>query len=307
MPNLPESQTFSPVLRWETDTVALGGPGGPMNVPLQQLVNRTAYLKAQVDAISLLLGLGSGGMAAINNLTSTSTTSPLAANQGRVLKDLYDIIAAAVANKLDSSAYNDHYKGLHPNPVSLQTTHPTAISGDYALVDTGTGTDAVAYYWDVDDGWVTNGSTVSLTDTDALAEGSTNFYCTNIRVRQALVRENASVTTGAIAANAVEVGNITIATRYQLLHIITSDACRVRLYTSVNQRNADINRAIGTDPTGNHGLMFEFITSPVLLSADLSPIVDGFSGTADIPYSITNLSGVAKPITVTLNHVKTGE
>ena len=80
----------------------------------------------------------------------------------------------------------------------------------------------------------------------------------------------------------------------------------MRLYTSTAKRDADLTRLIGTDPTGNHGLLFEFISSTELLSADLSPVVDGFAETAAIPYSITNLSGATQTITVTLNHVKTG-
>ena len=55
MTNLTEHLQFPAVMRWETNTVALGGAGGPMNVPLQQLTNRTAWLKAQVDAINLIL------------------------------------------------------------------------------------------------------------------------------------------------------------------------------------------------------------------------------------------------------------
>lgn len=120
------------------------------------------------------------------------------------------------------------------------------------------------------------------------------------------IRENVTFTSGSIVANASASGTVSISSRYQLLQITTSHPCRVRLYTSTAKRDADLTRSIGTDPTGNHGLIFEFISTADLLNADLSPVVDGFADTAAIPYSITNLSGATQTITVTLNHVKTG-
>lgn len=120
------------------------------------------------------------------------------------------------------------------------------------------------------------------------------------------IREDVTFTSGSIVANASVSGTVNIASRYQLLHITTNHPCRVRLYTSAAKRDADLTRPIGTDPEGNHGLMFEFISTTGLLSADLSPLVDGFADTAAIPYSITNLSGATQTITVMLNHVKTG-
>lgn len=120
------------------------------------------------------------------------------------------------------------------------------------------------------------------------------------------IREDVTFTSGSIVANASASGTVSISPRYQLLQITTSHPCRVRLYTSTAQRDADLTRPMGTDPTGNHGLLFEFISSTELLSADLSPLVDGFADTSAIAYSITNLSGATQTINVTLNHVKTG-
>jgi len=120
------------------------------------------------------------------------------------------------------------------------------------------------------------------------------------------IREGVTFTSGSIVTNTSVSGTVSISPRYQLLQITTNHPCRVRLYTSTAKRDADLTRSIGTDPQGNHGLMFEFISTADLLSADLSPLVDGFADTAAIPYSITNLSGATQTITVTLNHVKTG-
>ncbi len=120
------------------------------------------------------------------------------------------------------------------------------------------------------------------------------------------IREDVTFSVAALANNATTSNTVNIASLYQLLQITTNHPCRVRLYTSTTKRDADLTRPIGTDPEGNHGLMFEFISITELLSADLSPLVDGFADTAAIPYSITNLSGVTQTISVTLNHVKTG-
>jgi hypothetical protein len=43
------SQWEAGIFQIETNTPALGGPGGAVNLPLLQLANRTQYLKGQVD------------------------------------------------------------------------------------------------------------------------------------------------------------------------------------------------------------------------------------------------------------------
>ena len=137
-------------------------------------------------------------------LTSNSVLNALSANQGRILKNSVDalptvensltsdssinaasvhqvkIVSDAIALKLDASSYNDYNKGLYATFGALTTAHPTATSGSYALVDAGVGVDADFYYFDPTDGWLTNGS-MSLANTDALVEGSTNLYFTNAR------------------------------------------------------------------------------------------------------------------------------
>lgn len=120
------------------------------------------------------------------------------------------------------------------------------------------------------------------------------------------IREDVTITAATLANNISITGVVNIASRYQLLQITTNYPCRLRLYTATAKRDADVGRAVGTDPTGNHGLMFEFISATGLLSADLSPLVDAFSDTSAVAYSITNLSGATQTISVTLNHVKTG-
>ncbi|MGQ7814568.1 hypothetical protein ACUTAH_02640 [Metapseudomonas furukawaii] len=116
---------------------------------------------------------------------------------------------------------SSHFKGLFASLEALQTAFPSAVSGDYADVDAGAGTDVQRYLWDPsDEAWVaqaagggsmtpaevkaayesnpdTNafsdaekaklagiatGATANA-DTDSLAEGSSNQYFTAARVR----------------------------------------------------------------------------------------------------------------------------
>lgn len=131
-----------------------------------------------------------------------------------------------------------HFKGLHASLAALQAAHPTAVAGDYADVDAGAGVDVVRYLWDVTDSeWVaqaaaggsmtaaqvktayeSNPDTNAFTDsektklagvaagatanpdTDSLAEGSTNKYFTESRVRSAVLTGISLLTGGAINA-----------------------------------------------------------------------------------------------------------
>ena len=111
-----------------------------------------------------------------DSLSSDSTSHAVSVHQAKLLND-------ALGLKLDASAYNNYYKGSYSSLGALQSAHPTSTSGCYALVDAGSGQDAQVYVWDAQDGWVLSSSSGSLANTDALAEGSTNLYFTETRVR----------------------------------------------------------------------------------------------------------------------------
>lgn len=120
------------------------------------------------------------------------------------------------------------------------------------------------------------------------------------------VRQSVShLTASSLAPNAQELTSITLAKSYRLLSCATSVPARVRLYDRAAKQTADASRSIGTIPTGDHGLEYEFVGSSTLLSADASPAVIGSSmessPSALIPLTIDNLSGLSQQITVTLN------
>jgi hypothetical protein len=122
-------------------------------------------------------------------------------------------------------------------------------------------------------------------------------------------RASAAKTTASLAAGASETGTITLAKSYRLLRLSTNRPARVRLYTTAAKRDADAARPIGTDPTGDHGLVLEFASTASMLAADLSPQADGSnleaSPTAAIPISITYLDAGAGTVTATLTYLTT--
>lgn len=101
--------------------------------------------------------------------------------QAQALLNRTAYLNSALANKLDASAYMQHYRGKFVSLVALETAIPTGSDGDYAIVDTGAGNDAVYYIWDVQDGWV-SGGTISGSTTDDITEGASNLYFNQSRV-----------------------------------------------------------------------------------------------------------------------------
>lgn len=89
-------------------------------------------------------------------------------------------------SKLDAADYNDRFKGKYTSLVNLEAAYPFANDGDYAIVDTGSGSSALEYIWDTDEGWV-KGNEIGPSTTDALAEGSSNLYFTVARVLATLL------------------------------------------------------------------------------------------------------------------------
>lgn len=165
------------------------------NAPTPQLADRVLGVVSG-EAKNILLSVLQDLVATqvIDALNSTSTTSALSANQGRLLNDTLGL-------KLDASAHNDYYKGAYASLAALQSAHATSTSGSYALVDAGSGQDAQVYVWDTQDGWVLSGSSGSIANTDALAEGSSNLYFTEQRVRDTALTGLSLATGTAITAS----------------------------------------------------------------------------------------------------------
>lgn len=121
-------------------------------------------------------------------------------------------------------------------------------------------------------------------------------------------RATAAKTTASLANAARESGTVTLtgAAAFRVYKVAGDRACRVRLYTTTAKRDADASRAIGVDPTGDHGLLMDVVLTASVLSLELSPIVDGYlPGTAGtLPITIDNLSGSTGTVTATLTYVR---
>jgi len=143
----------------------------------------------------------------IPGLFGLTDAKPIFKDEGILLgkASVINVIGNAINAVLESGVLtltcniSEKYKGIYANLAALESAHPTANSGDYALVDSGEESNALAYFWDADDGWVTNDNYVSLTDTDALTEGSSNLYFTSARAISAVTS-----TINAAVASALE-------------------------------------------------------------------------------------------------------
>jgi hypothetical protein len=74
-------------------------------------------------------------------------------------------------------------------------------------------------------------------------------------------------------------GNIDLlpsATAARLLKISTSKRARVRVYGDATKRGADVGRAIGVEPSGDHGVLLDYAATvaPSGMVGELSPAVD---------------------------------
>lgn len=93
-----------------------------------------------------------------------------------------------------------------------------------------------------------------------------------------------------------------MAPQFSVLHLNCGAAdLRVRLYASAAHRSADASRAVGTDPTGDHGLLLEFVSTAGLTSAWLSPVPVGYlTSGSTAPIRIDNVGASAATATITL-------
>lgn len=115
-----------------------------------------------------------------HNVTKSQVGLSNVDNTSDADKPISTATQTALDLKLDAADYNDRFKGKFTSLANLQSAHPTANDGDYAIVDAGSGTDALEYIWDTNEGWV-KGNSPGAATTDALTEGSTNLYWTVAR------------------------------------------------------------------------------------------------------------------------------
>lgn len=114
------------------------------------------------------------------------------------------------------------------------------------------------------------------------------------------IREAITANTSSLANNASQALTVTGYKSYSLTKIYTSHACWVRLYTTLADQQADINRPI----TENAGLGIGIVAEVVSTGAgtiNLAPIATGANNETPVStnmyVTITNLSGAPASIT----------
>lgn len=122
------------------------------------------------------------------------------------------------------------------------------------------------------------------------------------------VRASFAHITSALAANATESGAVTAFPGWRVIRLVTSRPARVRLYPTVAQRDADLNRGVGVAPQGNSGRLLEVVTYAGALTWDMNPTVDlASANTLDPTFfaSVTNRDSVTGPVVTTYTYVRT--
>ena len=121
-------------------------------------------------------------------------------------------------------------------------------------------------------------------------------------------RTTATVSTSSIENSATANVSITGFKGYNLYKVQSSHAAWIRIYTSNAARTADSSRSQGTDPTPDVGIVTEVITNGAQ-TVVLAPAVVGFNDespvTTSVPLAVTNLSGGANIVAVTITLVQT--
>lgn len=152
------------------------------------------------------------------------------------------------------------------------------------------------------------GSNTSIQATDTVLAALANLQA-QISAGSTPVRATVTKATATIAVGVVESGVVAMAKSYRVTKIVTDRPARVRLYATIAQRDADASRAIGTAPSGDHGLLMEVITGNGALTMIMTPQADGtnFEATPDanIPYCITNLDASTSSVSVTFTYIRT--
>lgn len=83
-------------------------------------------------------------------------------------------------------------------------------------------------------------------------------------------------------------GTLALGKAYRLEKLIVNKACRLRLYSTPEQRAADGDRDRDEDPQGNHGCIAEMIMTVDLLELILLPAPHGYTENGSTYFSIVN-------------------
>ena len=119
------------------------------------------------------------------------------------------------------------------------------------------------------------------------------------------IQENAARVTVTISSptGVTVTGTATLSSVARLLTMATTKPCRLRLYTTVANRNADLSRLVAQYPPPGSGLLFEGVTDPTLTGFDCGPVPELFNNESTvgntIAYTLEPATAVATSATLT--------
>jgi VCBS repeat-containing protein len=121
-------------------------------------------------------------------------------------------------------------------------------------------------------------------------------------------RTTASFTSDSLAEGATDSGKqLPIGKCVSVLKIQTSRPAWVRVYSTPAHQTADAARSQTADPTGEHGVLLEVITTSGNLTLDLNPAAMVFSldggQTENVNVTVKNLDSSAGTVVVTVTFV----
>lgn len=122
------------------------------------------------------------------------------------------------------------------------------------------------------------------------------------------VRASFDHTTAPLASGFTETGSIDAFPGWRVIRLETNRPARIRVYPTIAQRDADLDRAIGVKPQGNSGRLLEVVSYTGELEWDMNPTVDLASADPSDPtffVSVTNLDTVTGTVVTTYTYVRT--
>lgn len=147
MANLTETPTYEAgIYRFEATDPVQGGPGGIDNLPTNQLANRTAWLKAQVEAILLDIAAIESGYATAASLAghTSNTSNPHGTTKAHV--GLGSVMNYGVATQAEAEAGAIDTKYMTPLRAkqAISALVPAASDTAAGLIEHATAAEAQA-------------------------------------------------------------------------------------------------------------------------------------------------------------------
>lgn len=175
-------------------------------IPINQLVSDPPLVFDVPLGLFTPLNGGTGSVSSVNGKVGTVVLNAAdvgadALGTAASVQDALSLeIDSLATTKLDAIDYVQHFRGVFSSFNALTTALPTALDGDYAHIDSGSGFDRMVAVWDSSDTkWVINAEGVA-SNTDEIPEGSTNLYFSGDRVRNTPLTGLTTATASPIAS-----------------------------------------------------------------------------------------------------------